>query len=158
LTRALPVRLGVAAGIITAVVGSGVAYSYWTSKASGTGSAAIGTAQNLTNDASVAASTTSKLYPGGPASDVVTKVNNPNAFAVTVTAATFGTVSVSGASGTCTTTGLTFSAPTSGLPVTIPANGSATITLAGAATMGTTADSGCQNATFTVNLSLTASA
>jgi hypothetical protein len=137
---------------------SGGAYAWWTSQAQGTGTAAIGVAVSLTNDATVAASTTGKLYPGGPAADVVTKVNNPNNFAVKVTAATFGAVAVSGASGTCTTTGLTFGTPTAGLPVTIPANGTATITLAGAATMGTTADSGCQNATFTINLSLTASA
>jgi hypothetical protein len=158
LARALPVRAGVASGIIGFVMVSGSAFAWWTSQAQGTGSAAIGNAVSLTNDATVAASTTSKLYPGGPAADVVTKVNNPNGFAVNVTAATFGSVSVSGASGPCTTTGLTFSTPTAGLPVTIPANGSATITLAGAATMGTTADSGCQNATFTINLSLTASA
>ena len=98
LSRSLPVRLGVTAGIISAVVGSGVAYSWWSSQATGTGSIPVGTASALTN-ATVAASTTSKLYPGGPAADVVTKVNNPNSYAVTVTAVSFGSVSVSGAIG-----------------------------------------------------------
>lgn len=155
--RKAVVRSAVSAGIITAVMGSSAAYAWWSTSASGSGSAPIGNSVSLTNDATVAASTTSKLYPGGSAADVVAKVNNPNGFSVKVTGVTFGTVAVSGASGTCTTTGLTFTAPSS-LAVTVPANGSATITLPAAASMGTTADSGCQNATFTVNLSLTATA
>lgn len=153
--RSAAAKAAVTLAIMSTVICSGVAYAVWTSAGSGNGSATMGTTANLTN-LTATASTTSKLYPGGPNADVATTVSNPNAFPVKVTGAAFGAVTVSGATGTCVTTGVTFTTPTAGLPTVVPANGSASITLAGAASMGAAAENGCQNATFTVALTLTA--
>lgn len=133
------------------------ASAYWRAGGTGTGSASVGTISSLTG-LSGTASASGLLVPGGTGSLVVS-VANPNAVPITVTAISTGSVAVgvSGAAGTCTTTdpAISLVAPTAGLPFTIPAGGSSTVTLSNAVSMGTTAASGCQSATFSVPVTLT---
>lgn len=137
------------------LLGTGTAVAYWAAAGSGTGTAAAGTAQPLSTVAT-SASTTSLLYPGGPAADVALVVQNPNPYPVTITGVSAdGPVTASGGIGTCTTHGVTFGTPTSGLPFTVSPSASATVTLGGAAQMSATAENGCQGATFTLPVALT---
>jgi hypothetical protein len=152
-------RRAAAIGVTGAVVlSSGVAYAVWTASGSGSGSAKAGTASQLTT-VSATASTTSLLYPNGPAADLRVAFDNPNPFAVKVTAVSAGTGSVTGTGGigSCTTTGVTL-APQTGQSILVPAksgstDGTATATLTGAVSMDGTSDNGCQSATFVVPVS-----
>src|SRR5215469_2290789 len=78
-------RLTVALALVAAVIAGGVTFGSWAVGSDpGNGYAKATTATNLTfND--VSASTTATLYPGGNGS-VKVSVNNPNPFAVTITA------------------------------------------------------------------------
>ncbi|HKT03674.1 MAG TPA: hypothetical protein VJT31_29455 [Rugosimonospora sp.] len=150
-------RLGIVGSASAAVVAlaAGTAVAYWVTTGTGSATAQAGTAQNPTTSAVAVSS--GLLVPGGTG-DVYLKVNNPNAYAVRVTAVTgSGTVTASGGSGTCTTTAVTFTnqTPTSGN--TIAAGSSATFTYTGAVAMGTNPDQGCQGATFTIPVSVTIS-
>ncbi len=150
-------RLGVMGTVATAVVAvaAGTAAAYWITTGTGTATAQAGTAQNPTTSA--VAVTSGLLVPGG-SGDVFIKVNNPNAYAVRLTAVTGnGTITAAGGSGTCTTTAVTFAsqAPTSNN--TIAAGGSATFTFSGAVAMGSNPDNGCQGATFTIPVTVTIS-
>jgi hypothetical protein len=84
------------------------------------------------------------------------QVNNPNNFAVKLTAVTgTGTITATGGIGTCTTTGVTFTAPGL-LTQDIPANSSnVSVDLPGAASMSATSQTGCQGATFTIPVTIT---
>jgi uncharacterized protein with beta-barrel porin domain len=76
-------------------------------------------------------------------------VNNPNTYPVTVTSVSpNGSPTAAGGTGTCATTGVSLTTASPGTAV--PANGSATLTLAGAASMTSASETGCQNATFTI--------
>lgn len=160
--RAHPVRrVGLRAPAVVAVVGvgvglsTGVAAAFWTAGGSGAGSAAAGSAIPLTTVAATASSS-SLLYPNGPAADLTLTVQNPNTYGVSVTGVTgAGAVTASGGIGTCDATGVTLTAPAAGLPFTVPAKGSATVVLTAAAQMSTDSDTGCQAATFTVPVALT---
>lgn len=128
------------------------AYAAWTTNGTGTATSKAGTAQALTTTA--AAVTTGLLYPNGPAGSVVVTIQNPNPFPVRVTAVTGnGAVTAAGGIGACATHGVTFTNQTGTWDVA--ANGSATVTLAGAATMSSASENGCQGATFTIPVSLT---
>jgi hypothetical protein len=155
--KSVIVRLGVVGTAATAVVAlaAGTAAAYWLTTGSGTATAQAGTAQNPTTTA--VAVTSGLLLPGGTG-DVFIRVNNPNGYAVKVIAVTgAGTITASGGTGTCTNTAVTFTnqSPTSGN--TIAANSSATFSYPGAAAMGANPDQGCQNATFTIPISVTIS-
>ncbi|MGW6935793.1 hypothetical protein ACWGE0_37460 [Lentzea sp. NPDC054927] len=83
LVRRRYVRRGVIVfAVMTAALGSGVAYAAWTS--SGTGSATTKAGTALAPVVTGGAVTTGLLYPGGSGSAVVT-VSNPNPYPVTVT-------------------------------------------------------------------------
>lgn len=140
---------------LTAV--SGTAYAYWTTTGTGTGSAAATKAEPLTTVSAVV-SPAVLLHPGSPAADVVVRVANPNPFDVVVTTVVQGTgaVTASGVSTSCTTTGVTFVAPQGGLPLTVPAKSQAETVLKQAAKMDGTSETGCQGATFSLPLSITA--
>ena len=71
--RAAAVATGAA---LTFIVG-GVAFAYWSTSGSGTGSAATGNVVGVTIHATSPAVT--GLYPGGPAQDVSGDFDNPNA-------------------------------------------------------------------------------
>ena len=87
--RLIPVALA----ILVLVVGSGVAYAYWTSGGSNTGSAGVGTNVPLTVSQTLPAP--ANLVPGGAAQNVTVHIVNPATFsqslsavAITVHAAT----------------------------------------------------------------------
>jgi predicted ribosomally synthesized peptide with SipW-like signal peptide len=107
----------ISAGCLTAGLGSGVAYAYFTSSGTGSGTASVGTLKDVTLVAA-AGTVTSKLIPGSTG-DVTLTVKNANAFPVTLTRVDpHGTPS----SSACGTTGVTF-APQDSLNDTIAANG-----------------------------------
>jgi hypothetical protein len=65
-----------------------------------------------------------------------------------------GAVTASGGDGTCTTTGVTLTSPQT-VSISVPANGdSAETTLTNVAHMSNASETGCQNATFTVPVTL----
>lgn len=142
---------------LAVTIAGGTAFAFWsTAPGSGSGTAAAGQAAALTTTVATA-STTSLLYPNGPNADVKLTVANSNPFAVQVTTITAGTgaVTAAGGTGTCTSTGVSLVTPTGGLPFTVPKNDSITVTLTAAAKMDNTSETGCQNATFTIPVSLT---
>jgi len=159
LHRSIRSRAAVAAGAGVAmfVLGAGAAFAYFSSTGSGHGSARTGTLQTVTVSALVGGDTpSSTLLPGGPAADVVLRVNNPNAFAVTLVSVTGGPGAITGAggTGTCTTTGVTFTNQNN-LSVAIGASGTTLVHLAGAASMSASSDAGCQGATFSIPVTIT---
>jgi len=64
----------------------GLVYAAWTTNGTGNAYSKAGTAQTLST-VDVSASTTATLYPG-VSGDVLVKIDNPNPYAVTVTAVT----------------------------------------------------------------------
>jgi len=149
-------RLWTLAGLACIVLGGtgGAAYAYWNTLGSGSAAATTGNVSAV----SVAAFTggdapNTALIPGG-SSDVVVRINNTNAFALTMSAISLnGSVTASGGTGTCTTTGVTITFP--GSPsITVPA-GSHLIDLPGTAAMSTASQNGCQGATFQIPVSVT---
>lgn len=141
------------------MVSSGVAAAYWSAGGSGSGSVTAGTAAPLTT-VTATASTTSLLYPGGPAADLSLTVRNANPYAVSITGLSAnGAVTAAGGIGTCVTTGVSLTTPTAGLPFTVPAraagtDGSITVSMTAAAQMTSASENGCQGATFTVPVTL----
>lgn len=146
------IGLPVAAGAVTILALPAIAY--WTSGGGGSGSGTTGQLQPVTVAAFVGGDATSSfLIPGGSA-DVILRLSNPNAFAVTLVSVTGnGTIVPDGAHAACTTTGVTFTdqtAPT----VNIPA-GSTLVDLPAAASMSVASSNGCQGATFGIPVSVT---
>ena len=153
----LLVGLGVA---LVALLGAGAAFAYWTSQGSGAASASAGSLEPVTVAAYAGESISNKLYPGGPAGDVLVKVTNPNPFSVTLVAISGnGLISADAGHSGCTTTGVTFTPPANpSLTIGAGATGSPhteSVTLAGAVSMGTTSASACQGATFHIPVSIT---
>ena len=149
-------KIAAALGVITAfLLSCGVAAAAWSSNGTGSATAKAATAQGVTTSA--VAVTTGLLYPGGTG-DLVLQVNNPNPFPVRVSAvaAGSGSVTASGGIGTCATHGVALSATQSGLTFDIAASSSGTRTFAGVVSMSTASESGCQGATFTIPVAITA--
>ena len=146
-------RLLVAGAIATAsVLTGGVAFAWWSTTGSGSGSATTGTTVALTTSASTPSGTV--LVPGGSAPLVIT-VTNPNAGSVTITSVQLDTsrsVTVSGEAGTCTAPPLTVSATPS---LVLAGGATTTFTVPNAVTLGSAAANGCQGATFTLPVTLT---
>jgi hypothetical protein len=148
-----------AVAVIAAVMATvGLVYAAWTTNGAGSAYAKAGTASAI-GTIDVSASTTATLYPG-VSGDVLIKLDNPNPYAVTISAVT-GTGSITADAGHagCTTTGVTFTNQT-GLSLVIPAkvgavNGTLQTTLTGAASMSNASLNACQGATFTIPVSLT---
>jgi hypothetical protein len=134
---------------------SGVAFAYVTAAGSGSGAAAAGTMQTVTVSAFVGGDTpSSKLYPGGPAADVILRVDNPNSFTVQVfSVAGNGPITADASHSGCTTTGVTYTPPANP-NITLP-TGSSLVHLTGAATMSAASLSACQGATFSIPVTLT---
>jgi hypothetical protein len=134
---------------------AGVAVAYVTTVGAGTGTASAGTMQTVTVSALAGGdSPSSRLYPGGPAADVILRINNPNAFTVQVASvAANGTITADAGHPGCTTTGVTFTAPTN--PNITVAAGASLVHLSGAAGMSSASVSGCQGATFSIPVTLT---
>src|SRR5947208_7523194 len=151
----------VSVGVTLLVLGVvGFVYAAFTTNGSGSGYAKAGTAQSLTT-VDVSASTAATLYPG-VSGDVLVKFDNPNPYAVTVTAVTgSGSITADAGHAGCTTTGVTFTNQT-GLSLVIPAksggvDGVLQTTLTGATSMSNASLNACQGATFTIPVTLTGS-
>jgi hypothetical protein len=128
-----------------------IAFAAWTTGGSGSGYVAAGSTQNLTT-LSVAASTTSLLYPTGSA-DVTVKISNPNSYKVLVTNINNGTGSIVSGNATCdASNGVSFTNQAGSW--TVPAAGTLTVTLTNAAAMSNASVDACQNQTFTVPVAL----
>jgi hypothetical protein len=97
---------------------------------------------------------TSELVPGG-SSDLIVRIDNTNAYAVTLTAISLnGSITVSGSLGACTASSVSTSFPSSP-SINVAASSSQLIHLSGAISMSTSAPNGCQDATFAVPVSVT---
>ena len=133
----------------------GLVYAAWTTNGTGEAYAEAGTASALTT-VDVSANTTASLYPG-VSGNVLIRVNNPNSFAVRVTAvAGNGAITPDAGHSGCSPTGVTFTDQT-GLTIDVPAGSATTSTLTGAASMSNASVNACQGAKFTIPVSLTGS-
>jgi hypothetical protein len=149
-------RALVVPAVVAALIAAATAtHAYFNSTGSGTGNGATGTLQPVIVVAFVGGDTeSSSLYPGGPAADVIVRLNNPNASAVKLISVTGnGTIVADGGHASCTTTGVTFPDQT-GLSISLPA-GSTLLHFASAASMSTASSNGCQGATFSIPVTVT---
>jgi len=144
-------RAAIASSAIAVLTAATIAVAAWTTNGAGSGYVAAGTEQDLTT-LSVAASTTSLLYPNGSA-DVTVKINNPNPYKVLVTQVNNGSGSISSGNATCdASNGVTFANQTGSW--TVPSSGTLTVTLTNAASMSNSSVDACQGKTFTVPVAL----
>jgi hypothetical protein len=123
------------------------AYGWWSTSGVGEGSSATYSVVALTTTASTPSGTT--LVPAGSAPLVVT-ATNPNPMLVVVTAVELDPdrpVGVTGGVGACVAPPLTVDASTS---LTLAAGSTTTLTVPAAVSLGASASSGCQGATFTI--------
>jgi hypothetical protein len=150
-----PLRWILVAGLTALFTTGGLAYAYVNATGSASGAASVGNMQTVTVTAFVGGdSPSSTLYPGGPAADVIVRINNPNSFSVQLFSISGnGAITADASHSGCTTTGVTFTPPSSP-NITIPA-GSSLVHLAGAATMSTASVSACQGATFSIPVTVT---
>jgi hypothetical protein len=151
---ALPRWLALAL-LATLLTTGGIAYAAFSGTGSGTGSAHTGTMQTVTVSALVGGDApSSNLYPGGPAADVILRVNNPNSYSVKLySIAGNGTITADASHSGCTTTGVTFTPP-SNPNIALPA-GSSLVHLSGAATMSSASLNSCQGASFSIPVTMT---
>jgi hypothetical protein len=154
MNRRLGKKLTVGAVFVGVALAASIAFAAWTTGGSGSGYVAAGSEQDLTT-LSVAASTTSLLYPTGSA-DVKVKINNPNTYKVLVTNIDNGTGSILSGDATCDTSNGVSCANQAG-SWTVPASGTLTVTLTNAASMSNASVNACQGKTFTIPVDLTGS-
>lgn len=154
-------RVAVAGSVAVLLVGmaSGAAYGYFTAGGSGTGSASVGTLDQVT--LATAGTPSSPLLPGD-AGDVTLQVTNPNPVAVSlvgVALQTGGSITPDAGHAGCATTDsnpvVTLTVPSGDLPVQIAAGATVAVDLATAAHMDVAATQSCQGASFTVPVTLT---
>jgi len=150
--------IGVAATVAALGAGGGVAFAVWTVTGSGDGGGAASVASSLTITEVTPTGSSASLYPGGPAGPVEFEVANPNPFAVTITSLTWGTP-VSGTPSACASSNVSVdaNAPTTA-SISIPADATAgtVYTVDGVLDLAHSAGPGCEGASFTVPLSVTA--
>jgi hypothetical protein len=98
------IALGAAGAAL--LLGGGVAFAFWTSSGTGTGTAAAGTTGSVTvaQNGSITG-----LYPGGPGQTIAVDITNPNAGAVTLAGVTATVVDTSNVG--CTAADFTISGP-----------------------------------------------
>ena len=137
--------------------GMGTAFAVWNVQGSGSAGAAATVAQSLVVTAVTPSGSGASLYPGGPAAPVFLTIQNPNAFAVTVTGYTWGTP-ISLNTTACPTANLSIEAAA---PTTASLSIAAGQTLTGTQVNGVldmahTAPNGCQGVSFSVPVTLTA--
>jgi hypothetical protein len=134
------------------IIGATAAFAYWRTFGSGSASAVTSALGTPTIQALAGGDApTTSLLPGAT-SDVVLRVNNPNAYTLTITGiAQNGAITTT--AGACTTTGVSTSFPSS--PSIAVPNGTHLIDVSGAAAMSTASSNGCQGAMFNVPVSVT---
>jgi hypothetical protein len=134
----------------------GIATATWLVEGHGPARAEAATVESLT----VASATpTSWLWPGTQGA-LFAEVDNPNPFPVRVTTVRLGEVTTTPQDGATCPEGTVTTAPgtvTLPAPVDVPANASGVpVTVPGAVVMTDDAENGCQGATFTVEVTLSA--
>ena len=131
-----------------------VAFAVWTATGTGSGQAKADNAKAIT--AVGAAVSTELLYPGKTDGGVGITFTNPNSYPITINKVErSGAVTATPLAGrTCTTTGVTFTDQTT-LSLQLDEGETKTFILDGAAAMDNTSDNGCQDATFTIPVTLT---
>jgi len=137
-----------------AVFGVTAAYGFWTGGADA-GSRVVKTRMQTVAAEATAGMPSSPLTRGGTG-NVKLRVDNPNAFAVTLTGVEGGPFpsAVNGGPGcTIANSGVTFTAPRT-LNVNIPAKSTALVRLVGAAAMGKGAAPECRGHTFKIPVSI----
>jgi hypothetical protein len=148
-------RLALFGVAVALVSGGGGAFAYSTATGSGTASAQVaGTTGNVTLSAGTPSSA---LYPGG-SGDVALQISNPNSSSVHLPSLVLDTsqgtngFAVDGSHSGCDVSTLSFTPQDNGgSGFDVPA-GSSTLDLTNAISMGTSAASACQGASFTVYL------
>jgi hypothetical protein len=146
--------LAVSASCLLGGLGAGAAYAYFTAPGSGSGDASVGSMQTVTLATSTVTPAT-PLLPGGTG-DVTLEVNNPNGFPVTLVSVTgAGAITADGDHSGCTTTGVTFTDQTS-LSTSIPADSTVSVDLPNAVSMDKSSSAGCEGATFSIPVTITA--
>ena len=162
-------RAVVVAGVFVLLFGGGVAVASWTATGTGTGSAQAASVSGLLVSAGTplgalyplpADSTPATGYGSGTVGSVATTVANPNPFPVTITTATVGSVTTSPLTGRTCAAGSVL--PTTGAPIPLnppvtlaAASGPTAVTVPGALYMVSTAENGCQGASFSVPVTVT---
>ena len=149
----LALVLGAAVALVFAL-GGGAAYGYFTSHGSGNGSGSTGTMQSVTV-AAISGQTPNTLLLPGSSGEIIVNVHNPNSYQVHLVSVTFGTINASGGSGcTAGNSGVTLTDQPS-ISFAIPPSSTTLVRLAGAASMSTSSNSGCQGATFSATATIT---
>ncbi len=145
-------RVAVLSLFVVVLFAGTIAFAAWTTNGTGSGYVAAGSEQDLTT-LSVAASTTSLLYPNGSA-DVKVRINNPNPYKVLVTNIDGGSGSITSGDATCdASSGVSFTDQSGSW--TVPASGALTVTLTNAASMSNASVDECQAETFAIPVDLT---
>lgn len=151
----------VTAAVTLLVLGAvGMVYAQWATTGSGSGYAKAGTAKDLSTNgvsADVSTAPADLLYPGGTGA-VLVQIHNPNPYPVKVTkiSAGSGEVKAAGGKGTCTVTGVSLNGEQT-VSISVAAESdSGKEKLTEAAKMSGASETGCQEATFTIPVDLTA--
>ena len=150
--KKLAKKLSLASVLIGAMLAASVAFAAWTATGSGDGYAKATTAQPLAT-LDVSASTPATLYPGATG-NVKIKIDNPNPYPVRVTSVAGNGAITSDKGAACdASTGVTYTDQSS-LTLDVGASTSATFTLAGSVSMSNASDDSCQDAVFTIPVTL----
>jgi hypothetical protein len=148
--------VAVAGAMILTGALAGGAYAYWTTHGTGSGTASVGTPLNVTVEA--ASGTPSSLLAPGGSADLLVKLDNPNAYPVTIVGISqnlSGTVSVTGGTG-CTAANAGVTVPTqAALNVSVAAGTGVVVHIPSGAAMSLGSASGCQGASFQIPVTLT---
>jgi hypothetical protein len=148
--------IGIAAATAAIGIGSGVAFGVWSTSGAGTGAGAATIAQGLVVTAVTPSGANATLWPGGPAGPVFFNIQNPNPYAVTVTALAWG-APVSTNTGSCASLNISLdaNAPTSA-NISIPAASTASaVQVSGVLDLAHSAPNGCQGVAFDIPVTLT---
>lgn len=139
---------------LVAGLGTGAAWASFSSDGSAHTTVSVGTAQQVTLVA--ATGTPSSLLRPGHSADLTLTLDNPNSFAVTITAiAQDGTPTVVGGS-TCTAANAAVTVPSqTGLSVVVAPGTGVVVHIPGGGFMGATSADGCQGATFHFPVTIT---
>jgi len=107
-----------------------------------------------TVEATVAGDTPNSLLQPGGTADVLLRVHNSNTVSAHVVAVALnGTITATGGIGSCTNPGVSFTNQT-GLSISVAAGTTVVVDLPAAASMSTSAPSGCQGASFSIPVAL----
>lgn len=137
--------------VLFLISGTTAALAFWPTTGSGSVTATVGTPAPVSFVALSGETPGGAMVPGGPASDLVIKIDNENLFDVSLAGVTLAGAITAGNG--CSPIGVTLSTPTN-LPLTVPP-GVTVVHLMGAATMDTTAASACQGSSFSFPLNVT---